>query len=148
LEGLLQTITVSKIYACYRVEESTFLKAWPSRDHFKWFYGMLLKRKEFNLHREGDQLAKRKGWDRSMVDFISQVFFELEFVKIKDGLITINSQPSKKDLKESTLYQEKEKQLMIEKTLYYSTYKELKNWFNQYLNVNVKPVKEEVVNGL
>ncbi|KHE73133.1 single-stranded-DNA-specific exonuclease RecJ [Halobacillus sp. BBL2006] len=148
LEELIQNITVSKIYVCYRVEESTFLKAWPSRDHFKWFYGMLLKRKEFNLHQEGDQLAKRKGWDRSMVDFISQVFFELEFVKIKDGLITINSQPSKKDLKESTLYQEREKQLKIEKTLYYSTYKELKNWFNQYLNVNVKPVKEEVVNGL
>ncbi|MGI8316033.1 single-stranded-DNA-specific exonuclease RecJ [Halobacillus mangrovi] len=148
LKELFKKILVSKIFVSYRVEESTFLQAWPSRDHFKWFYGMLLKRKEFNLHREADQLARRRGWDRSMVDFISEVFFELEFVKIKDGLITINSQPSKKDLKESKLYQEREKQLMIEKTLYYSTYKELKNWINQYLNEKVKPVKEEVVNGL
>ena len=148
LEELLSRVSVSKVFACYRLEESTFLKTWPTRDHFKWFYGMLLKRKEFNLRQEGEQLAKRKGWDHSMVEFISKVFFELEFVRIKDGIVTINSKPSQKDLKESTLYKEREERLYMEQTLYYSTYKELKEWFNIYLNQSSKHSKEEVVNGL
>ena len=148
LESLLQKITVSKIYVCYRIEDSAFLKTWPTRDHFKWFYGMLLKREAFDLNKDTELLAKRKGWDRSMVDFISQVFFELEFVKIDNGLVTINSQPSKKDLQESVLYQQREEQLRIEQTLYYSTYKELKDWFTQHLNKQSKIVKEEVFHGL
>ncbi|MBH0229984.1 single-stranded-DNA-specific exonuclease RecJ [Halobacillus yeomjeoni] len=148
LKEVLNKINVSKLYACYRIEDSTFLKTWPSRDHFKWFYSMLMKRGSFDLYKEGDLLARRKGWDRSMVDFISQVFFELEFVKMKDGLITINAQSSKKDLKESVLYQEREQQLYIEQTLYYSTYKELKNWIDPLMDKESMHVKEEVVNGL
>lgn len=148
LETLLKEVSVSKLYVCYRVEESAFLKTWPTRDHFKWFYGMLVKRGSFDLKEETEKLARRKGWDRSMVDFISQVFFELDFVKIENGLVTINSQPSKKDLQESVLYQQRAEQLRIEQSLYYSTYKELKDWFNQHLIKQSKIVKEEVFHGL
>ncbi len=144
LAELLKKQQPGKLYACYRLEDGAFLKTWPTRDHFKWFYGMLMKRKTFNLHREGDQLAARRGWDRSMVDFISQVFFELEFVKMEDGLITINSKPSQKDLQESVLYQERQYQLKIEQALYYSTFKELKDW----LDSSMSPIEEEAVNGL
>ena len=145
---LLEKIKVGKVFACYHLQESTFLKTWPSREHFKWFYGMLMKRGRFNLHKEADLLARRKGWDRSMVDFISEVFFELDFVKIEDGIITVESEPSQKDLRESSLYQGREEQLQMEQKLYYSTYKELKDWFDQYLSQRFKHVKEEVVNGL
>ncbi|WP_226583303.1 single-stranded-DNA-specific exonuclease RecJ [Halobacillus litoralis] len=148
LTNLLNTIEISKLYACYHLEESTFLKTWPSRDHFKWFYGMLWKRGSFNMDKEADLLAKRKGWDRSMVEFISEVFFELGFVKMKDGILTVESEPSQKDLRESSLYRKREEQLQLEQTLYYSTYKELKEWFDRYLNQRSKQVKEEVVNGL
>lgn len=148
LTSLLEVIRVKKVYACYHLEDSTFLKTWPSRDHFKWFYGMLMKRGRFDMKKEADLLARRKGWDRSMVEFISEVFFELQFVKIKDGILTVESEPSQKDLRESSLYREREEQLKMEQTLYYSTYKELKEWFDRYLNQRSKQVKEEVVNGL
>ncbi|REJ10691.1 single-stranded-DNA-specific exonuclease RecJ [Halobacillus trueperi] len=145
---LLSKLETRKVFACYHIQESTFLKTWPSRDHFKWFYGMLLKRGRFNLHEEADLLANRKGWDKSMVEFISEVFFELDFVRMKDGIITAESEPSQKDLRESSLYLQREEQLQIERTLYYSTYKELKSWFDQYMNQRSKQVKEEVTNGL
>ncbi|GEN51958.1 single-stranded-DNA-specific exonuclease RecJ [Halobacillus faecis] len=148
MTDLLSKLETRKVFVCYHIQESTFLKTWPSRDHFKWFYGMLLKRGRFNLHEEADLLANRKGWDKSMVEFISEVFFELDFVKIKDGIITAESEPSQKDLRESSLYRQREEQLQIERTLYYSTYKELKSWFDQYMNQRFKQVKEEVTNGL
>ncbi|UOR12209.1 single-stranded-DNA-specific exonuclease RecJ [Halobacillus amylolyticus] len=144
LSNLLNEVRPGKLYACYQVDEGAFLQTWPTRDHFKWFYGMLVKRKTFNLKQDREKLAARKGWDRSMVDFISQVFFELDFVKIEDDFITINSTPSHRDLTDSILYQERKKQLYVEQSLYYSTYKELKSWLDRQRN----SLKEEVVNGL
>ncbi|WP_079530380.1 single-stranded-DNA-specific exonuclease RecJ [Halobacillus hunanensis] len=144
LSDLIREIKPGKVYACYQVEDSAFLKTWPSRDHFKWFYGMLVKRESFHLKQDRDKLAARKGWDRSMVDFISQVFSELGFVKMEDEFLTINSTPSHRDLTESILYQERKNQLYVEQSLYYSTYKELKSWFDEQRN----SLREEVVNGL
>lgn len=147
LKKVLEIVDARKVYVCYQLEDGAFLKRWPTRDHFKWFYGMLLKRGRFDLRKETELLANRKGWDRSMVEFISEVFFELDFVRIENGIITVESQPSQKDLKESQLYRRREEQLQMEQTLYYSTYHELKDWFDQYMNQGSKHVKEEVFNG-
>ncbi len=144
LSDLIREVKPGKVYACYQVEDSAFLKTWPSRDHFKWFYGMLVKRESFHLKQDRDKLAARKGWDRSMIDFISQVFSELGFVKMEDEFLTINSSPSHRKLTESILYQERKNQLYVEQSLYYSNYKELKSWFDEQRN----SLREEVVNGL
>ncbi len=44
------------------------------------------KRGSFDLKKHGDDLAKYKGWSKETIDFMSQVFFELKFVTIEDGL--------------------------------------------------------------
>ncbi|WP_173916037.1 single-stranded-DNA-specific exonuclease RecJ [Halobacillus sp. Marseille-Q1614] len=144
LSEVIQELDPQKIYACYQVQDGAFFQAIPTREHFKWFYGMLMKRENFNIHTDKELLAKKKGWSRSMIDFISQVFFELGFVKMEDGKISLRSNPEQKDLSESNLYQQRIQQLHIEQTLYYSTYKELKDW----LNLQRKTVREEVLNGL
>ena len=48
---------------------------------------------------------------------MSQVFFELEFVTIKDGLIAINPEKTKKDLGDSPAYQQKQNQHSIGKRI-------------------------------
>ncbi|WP_431804752.1 single-stranded-DNA-specific exonuclease RecJ [Halobacillus andaensis] len=144
LSNAVRRLAPDNIYACYQVTDSAFFTSWPTRDHFKWFYGMLMKRKSFDLNQESEKLAHRKGWNADMVNFISQVFFELGFVKIKDGVLTIENKPQQKDLTESEIYQERKEQLMVEQALYYSTYKELKDWFSKQR----EPIKEEVLNGL
>ena len=35
----------------------------------------------------GDDLAKYRGWSQETIDFMSKVFFELDFVTIENGLI-------------------------------------------------------------
>ncbi|MFC7060743.1 single-stranded-DNA-specific exonuclease RecJ [Halobacillus seohaensis] len=144
LSEVIQKLVPNNIYACYQVENSAYFTSLPTRDHFKWFYGMLIRRKSFHLVKDREKLAERKGWNVSMIDFISQVFFELGFVKMEDGLITIESSPSQKELTESLLYQERREQLYVEQTLYYSSYKELKGWLDEQRET----VKEEVLNGL
>ncbi|MYL53397.1 single-stranded-DNA-specific exonuclease RecJ [Pontibacillus yanchengensis] len=145
LATLVQNMNPKNIHACYRTDDAAFLKTVPTRDHFKWFYAMLLKRKQLHLEKEGPKLAAHKGWSKDAVEFISNVFFELEFVKIENGLVTLNSNPSKKDLSESALYQSKHEYVNVEQTLYFSSYRQLKSWFDEQMN-RVVQAKEEVTN--
>jgi single-stranded-DNA-specific exonuclease len=70
------------------------------------------------------------------------VFFELDFVTIKDGLISIHPVKSKRDLSESTAYQKKEAQFKLENELLYSSYQDLKRWFDERIQWSVKHEEE------
>lgn len=147
LSRLLITIKPERVFACYRLEGGQFLNAFPSRDDFKWFYAMMMKKEQVNIEKEMNMLASYKGWSFQKIEFISQVFFELEFVKIDNGVIRLNSNPAKRDLNESALYQQKLRSLEIETTLYYSNFRELKEWFDKEMQM-VMQHREEVINGL
>ncbi len=147
LEQLLSRLKPGKIFACFYEKDGRFLEVLPSREDFKWFYAMVLKRKQFDMNTELDMLAKHKGWKPEKIKFISQVFFELEFVKIEDGLLKTNPNPAKKDLTEAPAYQKMQNRLEIEKKLYYSSYDELKAWFDPFMEKSGSP-KEEVSHGL
>ncbi len=110
----------------------------PTRDHFKWYYAFLAKKGPFDLKKYGDTLAKHRGWTRETVDFMSQVFFELDFVTMDNGLITLNKNAGKHDLTESKTYQQKQAQLEIEKDLLFSSFHQLKDWFDQVFQETVQ----------
>ena len=147
LKEIIRTTMPVNIYACYYVENSTYFKAFPSRDEFKWFYGLVMKRKALDLKKELKMIMDAKGWTKDRILFISNVFLELGFVKIDNGVIQLQSSPVKKDLQESSLYQKRLKQAGIEKTLYYSTYHDLKEWFSNCTKRMEAP-EEEVSYGL
>ena len=121
----------SRIYAVFHQSTEHFFTTLPTREHFKWFYGFLAKRKTFNVKRDGAELAKWKGWSKETIDFMSKVFFELDFVTIDDGVIFINKEPSKRELESSETYQKKFEQADIENQLVYSSYHSLKSWFTE-----------------
>jgi single-stranded-DNA-specific exonuclease len=121
----------ARIYAVFHQSTDHFFTTLPTREHFKWFYGFLAKRKTFNVRRDGFELAKWKGWSKETIDFMSQVFFELDFVTIDDGVITIKGEPGKRELDSSETYQKKFEQADIENQLVYSSYHSLKSWFTQ-----------------
>ncbi|OZU89853.1 single-stranded-DNA-specific exonuclease RecJ [Virgibacillus indicus] len=150
LSRLKEIVTAAKpdnIYACYYVEDSLYLKAFPSRQEFKWFYALVLKKKVLDLKTEMSMIMQMKGWDKDRIIFISKVFFELGFVKIDNGVIHVISKPAKKDLQESDVYQERLNKAHIEKVLYYSTYDELKKWFTNQMEYLAEP-EEELTYGL
>ncbi|MFC7371219.1 single-stranded-DNA-specific exonuclease RecJ [Fictibacillus iocasae] len=118
-----------RIYAIFHHEADHFFSTIPSRDQFKWFYGFLMKKGSFNKDRQGEELARWKGWSKETVEFMSKVFFELDFVTIENGVITVKHQPVKKDLESSELYRKKLNFAEIESGLVYSSYQQLKEWF-------------------
>ncbi|MEK4028693.1 single-stranded-DNA-specific exonuclease RecJ [Pseudobacillus sp. FSL P4-0506] len=142
VEALLQTGCPERIYAHFYQKDSHFFSTMPTREHFKWLYAFLLKRKSFDLTKQGDQLAQHRGWSRETIDFMSKVFFELDFVTISEGVIHLNEQAPKRDLNESRTYQNKKMQFELENQLLYSSCQELKDWLDKHVNAPVDNEEE------
>lgn len=147
LSKIVQKLQPKNIHACFYVKNSVYLKAFPTRDDFKWFYSIVYKRKEIDLKRELANIMDAKKWSKDDIVFIAQVFQELNFIMIHDGVVQIHPQPQKRDLQESVLYQNRLKQGEIEKVLYYSNYEMLKKWFSNCMD-HIGTSEEEVVYGL
>lgn len=142
LEALVKDKMPASIYAHFLQEKNHFFATVPTRNHFKWYYAFLLKRGTFDLKKYGEDLAIHRGWSKETILFMSKVFFELDFVTIKDGFIKINPQKGKRDLEDSPTYKMKQEQIKMEKEFTYSTYNELKKWFDERLAQKVLAEEE------
>ncbi|MFL6554975.1 MAG: single-stranded-DNA-specific exonuclease RecJ [Bacillus sp. (in: firmicutes)] len=133
----------ARIYAYFYKESSDFFSTVPTRDHFKWFYAFLLKKGPIDLKRHGGDLAKHRGWSQETINFMSKVFSDLDFVTINNGFITLNTEAQKRDLTDSRTYQIKQAQYELERELLFSSFQDLKAWFDQVIKESVET--EEVI---
>jgi single-stranded-DNA-specific exonuclease len=138
LEVLFKGKQPARIYAYFYKESSDFFSTIPTRDHFKWFYAFLLKKGPMDLKRHGDDLAKHRGWSQETIKFMSKVFSDLDFVTINNGFITLKSGAPKRDLTDSRTYQIKQAQYELERELLFSSFQELKSWFDQVIQESVE----------
>jgi single-stranded-DNA-specific exonuclease len=143
LEAVLTHIQPKRIYAHFFASDPTYFEGMPSRDHFKWYYGFLAKRPSFDLQQHVNELAKHKGWSTSTLFFMTEVFFDLGFVKINNGRIDIQESGEKRDLAESEVYQSREQQMQLEQKLLYAPYMELRQWFDTRLVEQTVPEEEQ-----
>jgi single-stranded-DNA-specific exonuclease len=143
LEHIIRDNMPARIYTVFYHEEDHFFSTIPTREHFRWFYGFLMKQKQLNLKKHADLLAQRKGWSKQTVYFMTKVFLELKFVKINDGIVTIVEKPVKRDITDSLTFQQKQMQIEIEQDLIYSSFQTLREWFNE-ASGSLK-FKEEIV---
>ncbi|MFZ4451900.1 single-stranded-DNA-specific exonuclease RecJ [Salibacterium aidingense] len=151
LTGLLSAIEgVERVYAFFEDHDTLYFQSTPAREEFKWYYAFLKKRKTFNVHKDGEELARKKGWKFSTVSLMTEVFFELDFVTMENGIITVNDAPVKKDLTNSFTYQKHVSKKQAEQELLYSTYSQLKEVLDPFISAEAgdnKEMKEKVGHG-
>ncbi|MCU9613985.1 single-stranded-DNA-specific exonuclease RecJ [Caldibacillus lycopersici] len=130
IECLLTDKSIARIYAHFYQHDTQFFRTIPTRDHFKWFFAFLLKKGVFDINRYGNDLANYRGWSKNTIHFMTKVFFELDFVTINNGIISVVEKAKKRDLTESKTYQERIEMIQLEKELLYSSYDQLKKWLS------------------
>ncbi|WP_203333099.1 single-stranded-DNA-specific exonuclease RecJ [Planococcus beigongshangi] len=130
LESVLDQLSPKRIYAHFYAKESQYFEQIPPRDQFAWLFAFIKKRGSFDFKKHCDELAKHKGWTRDSLFFMLQVFFELGFVTLNNGLTEIAESPGKRDLAEAPSYKKREQQIALEQKLLYASYKDLKEWFD------------------
>lgn len=147
LHAIIQKVKPVNIHLCFYLEDSQYLKTFPTRADFKQFYALIMKRGYFDIKKDLFALMRNQDWTEERIRFMLNVFFELEFVTIENGLAKPSTSPAKRDLQESRLYQQRIKRGEIEKELYYSNYDDLKQSFQRLLE-DVDIPKEELTYGL
>ncbi|MFJ7979417.1 single-stranded-DNA-specific exonuclease RecJ [Lysinibacillus xylanilyticus] len=134
LENVLRKTAPSRIYAHFYMPDSQYFNGLPTREQFSWYYKFLKNRPAFPLNMHLAELAKHTGWPLDALKFMTQVFFELGFVKMESGLTTVNVNASKQALTEAPSYKQRSEQIEMEQKLVYAPYIELKQWFDERLN--------------
>ena len=72
-------------------------------EHFSWYYRFLKKRPSFNLKQHIEQLSQHIGLNIDVINFMTKVFFELEFVTIENGLTTVVENAPKQSVNRGTV---------------------------------------------
>ncbi len=134
LESVLRKTAPSRIYAHFYMPDSQYFNGLPTREQFSWYYKFLKNRPAFPLNMHLAELAKHTGWPLDALKFMTQVFFELGFVKMESGLTTVNVNAPKQALTEAPSYKQRSEQIEMEQKLVYAPYIELKQWFDERLN--------------
>ncbi len=120
-----------RIYAAFKTESSQYFSGVPSREQFKKVYAFLNKYQPVNQSAIDRRLSSLTGISVPNIKFIIQVFFDLNFVKIDNGLLSVADHAEKKDLTASESYKMRVKQIETEETLCYSSYSSLKQWMKE-----------------
>ncbi|MEK4255215.1 single-stranded-DNA-specific exonuclease RecJ [Ureibacillus sp. FSL K6-2830] len=130
MEKLIEIAKPQRIYAVFYTPNSQYFNGMPTRKHFAQYYTFLKNRPFFNLNEHIHQLSKHFGLNVDTIKFMTKVFFELGFVTIENGLLSVNEFASKRSLTEAATYQLRQQQIELEQIFLYSTYSELKQWFD------------------
>lgn len=139
---------IGRIYAVFHHSTEHFFSAFPTREHFKWYYAVIRRQQSFRLSPMLKQIARYKGWQMETVRFMTKVFFELDFVKIEGDVLISNAAPRKTPLTASETYRKQLNQMQLEEKLCYSSLSSLKAWFNEKRQGECPPAEEKTVHGL
>jgi single-stranded-DNA-specific exonuclease len=134
-KALSHFASLERIYAVFYDTKPYLSCAMPDREQFKRVYGTLTANSEHASDKETIQmLQKRTRLTSDSIRFILAVFDDLGFIQSKEGRISLLTSPPKRDLSESSVYQEKLSRDETERIFVYSTSEELKEWLLSRVN--------------
>lgn len=133
IEQVIAEAKPSRIYAVFYTQDSQFFNGMPTREHFAWYYTFIKQRPSFNINEKIQQLANVSGLKIEIIKFMTTVFFELGFVTINNGLISLVEGAPKRTLEEAPTYKLRVQQLEIEQKFLYANYQDLKQYFYELM---------------
>ncbi|MDV6377191.1 single-stranded-DNA-specific exonuclease RecJ [Sporosarcina sp. GW1-11] len=141
LQKTIEATQPDRIYLHLYVHDSMYFEKMPDRQQFGWYYSFLKQRGSFDMKNQLDTLSKHKGWKKDMIKFMTKVFYELEFVTLENGEITMLASADKRDLAEAPSYKKRQQQIKLEELLLYAPYQDLKKVFDSLQKIDA--VEEE-----
>lgn len=98
--------TFDAIYFKNQIKHPYYLTGFGSREQFAKLYKTIYQFPEFDVRHKLTDLSRYLNIDKLLLIKLIQIFEELAFVTIEDGLMTVNPQAQKRDISESRIYQD------------------------------------------
>ena len=117
LKTVFQEQNFSAVYFKNDIDKAYYLTGYGTREQFAKLYKTIYQFPEFDIRYKLKDLAAYLNIQQILLVKMIQVFEELGFVTIKDGVMTVNKEAEKKEIESSRIYQDlkrlvKEQELM------------------------------------
>lgn len=128
LKELVQAHDFQAIYFKNEISIPYYLDGYGSREQFAKLYKTIYQFKEFDVRYKLKELSAYLKINERLLIKMIQIFQELDFVHIKDGVMTVNPQAQKRDIAESRIYQELKELVKLQELMALGTVQEIYDW--------------------
>lgn len=105
LKTIFQKQHFSAVYFKNDIDKAYYLTGYGTREQFAKLYKTIYQFPEFDIRYKLKDLAAYLNIQQILLVKMIQVFEELDFVTIKDGVMTVNKEAPKREIAESQIYQ-------------------------------------------
>ena len=105
LKTVFQEQNFSAVYFKNDIDKAYYLTGYGTREQFAKLYKTIYQFPEFDIRYKLKDLAAYLNIQQILLVKMIQVFEELDFVTIKDGVMTVNKEAPKREIAESQIYQ-------------------------------------------
>ena len=105
LKNIFQEKHFSAVYFKNDIDKAYYLTGYGTREQFAKLYKTIYQFPEFDIRYKLKDLAAYLNIQQILLVKMIQVFEELGFVVIKDGVMTVNKEAPKREISESQIYQ-------------------------------------------
>ena len=106
LKTLFQEQSFQAVYFKNHLDKAYYLTGYGSRDQYAKLYKTLYQFPEFDIRHKLSQLSDYLKIPQVLLIKMIQIFQELGFVQIENGIMTVNKDAEKKEIASSSIYQD------------------------------------------
>ncbi|MCS4487390.1 single-stranded-DNA-specific exonuclease RecJ [Streptococcus sciuri] len=125
LRQLLCQHRFEAIYFKNAIAKPYYLTGFGTRDQFAKLYKTVYQFPEFDVRYKLDELSRYLNIPEILLIKMIQIFEELQFVTITDGVMMLNKEAQNRDISESVIYQNLKKQVIFQEMMALATPKEI-----------------------
>ncbi|WP_174720650.1 single-stranded-DNA-specific exonuclease RecJ [Streptococcus periodonticum] len=125
LKAIIQQGHFEAIYFKNEIAQPYYLTGFGTRDQFAKLYKTIYQFPEFDIRYKLKELAAYLKIDPILLIKMIQIFEELDFVTIQDGVMQVNKKAEKKAIENSHIYQELKKTVKEQELMALGTVQEI-----------------------
>ncbi|MFH0356992.1 single-stranded-DNA-specific exonuclease RecJ [Streptococcus sp. A27] len=128
LRSYFQEHQFEAIYFKNEIAKPYYLDGYGSREQFAKLYKTIYQFDEFDVRYKLKDLAAYLKIKDSLLVKMIQIFQELEFVTISDGVMRVNKDAQKREISDSQIYQDLKKTVVQQELFALGTVQEIYDW--------------------
>lgn len=128
LKSVFQDHDFQAVYFKNEMATPYYLDGYGSREQFAKLYKTIYQFKEFDVRYKLVELANYLKIKQPLLVKMIQIFQELGFVTITDGVMTVNTDAEKREIADSQIYQDLKKLVIEQELMALGTVQEIYDW--------------------
>ncbi|CRH93451.1 Uncharacterized protein conserved in bacteria [Chlamydia trachomatis] len=128
LKEIFQSQSFEAVYFKNTIDQPYYLDGYGSREQFAKLYKTIYQFPECDVRYKLAELSQFLKIKRPLLVKMIQIFQELGFVTIKDGVMTVNKSAEKREISESQIYQDLKELVFYQEKMALGTVQEIYDW--------------------